>query len=331
MDNKKLSALKSTIDAIEKEHGKGSIILLGEKAGKIEHLPTGLLQLDKAIGIGGLPKGRIIEIVGQEAVGKTLIASSLIAETQANGGVCALVDAEHAFDPNFAKLNGVKVDDLFVSQPDNGEAALDITEKLICSNAVDVVVVDSVAALVPKAEIEGAMGEAQMGLQARLMSQAMRKLAALISKSKCTVVFINQYRKKLGLVFGNPNVPTGGEALKFYASIRMEVSRKGNPEYNMSDGSKQKGLQSNIKIIKNKVAAPFKECLFEVVPGIGLDKIGGVLDVAIELGKIKQSGAWFYFGEQKLGQGKDAAKGFLLSNVDVRSKMIEEIRKELFS
>lgn len=329
-------ALAATMANIEKDFGKGSIMVLGNsKHMDVDVMPTGIMQLDYALGVGGLPRGRIIEIYGPESSGKTLISLVAIAEVQKAGGTCAIVDAEHAFDPSFAALNGVDVSKVLISQPDSGEQALEITEQLINSNAIDLILVDSVAALVPRAELEGNMGDAQMGLQARLMSQALRKMTGAVSKSKTTVIFINQIRMKIGVMFGNPETTTGGNALKFYASIRMDVRRAGNkegPTIN-AQGQGEKGtiMTSRIKIIKNKVASPFKECKFDVVPGEGLSRLGGFVDMAVEHEVIELAGSWYSYKTDKLGQGKESAKSFLRENPKVKDTIEKELRAKLFN
>ncbi len=319
-------ALKLAIEKIEKDFGKGSIMKLGDKATvNVDAIPTGALSLDVALGIGGIPRGRIIEIYGPESSGKTTLAQHIVAECQKKGGIAAFVDAEHALDPEYARNLGVQVDDLLISQPDTGEQALDITEELVRSGAVDIVVVDSVAALVPKAEIEGTMEDQQMGLQARLMSKALRKLTGIIGKTNTTVIFINQLRMKIGVMYGNPETTTGGNALKYYASVRMEIRRveglKGE------DGDI--GNHVRVKVLKNKVAPPFRTAEFDIVFGKGISKIGNILDVAVNLDIVKKAGAWFSYKEEKLGQGREKAKEFLEQNPDILSEVETLVREKL--
>ncbi|MGN0031864.1 MAG: recombinase RecA [Candidatus Gastranaerophilaceae bacterium] len=319
-------ALKLAIEKIEKDFGKGSIMKLGDKATvNVDAIPTGALSLDVALGIGGIPRGRIIEIYGPESSGKTTLAQHIVAECQKKGGIAAFVDAEHALDPEYARNLGVQVDDLLISQPDTGEQALDITEELVRSGAVDIVVVDSVAALVPKAEIEGTMEDQQMGLQARLMSKALRKLTGIIGKTNTTVIFINQLRMKIGVMYGNPETTTGGNALKYYASVRMEIRRveglKGE------DGDI--GNHVRVKVLKNKVAPPFRTAEFDIVFGKGISKIGNILDVAVNLDIVKKAGAWFSYKEEKLGQGREKAKEFLEQNPDILAEVETLVREKL--
>ena len=317
----KLAALNNAVAAIEKNYGKGSIMKLGDSGANIdiEAIPTGSISLDVALGVGGVPRGRIIEIYGPESSGKTTVALHMIAEAQKRNGIAGFIDAEHALDPQYAKKIGVDIDNLYISQPDNGEQALEIAETMIRSGALDIVIVDSVAALVPKAEIEGDMDDQQVGLHARLMSKAMRKLTGVINRSNCAVVFINQLREKVGIMFGNPEVTTGGRALKFYSSVIIDV-RKGEP---IKDGGEIIGSRTKIKIKKNKVAPPFKECEFDIIYGQGISRIGEVLDLAVELEIIKKSGSWFSYEGQKLGQGRDNAKKALKENPDML-KAVEE-------
>jgi len=325
-NDERLKALKLAIDKIEKDFGKGSIMKLGDKASlNVEAIPTGSLALDVALGIGGVPRGRIIEIYGPESSGKTTLAQHIVAECQKRGGIAAFVDAEHALDPEYARNLGVKVDDLLISQPDTGEQALDITEELVRSGAVDVVVVDSVAALVPKAEIEGSMEDQQMGLQARLMSKALRKLTGVIGKTNTTVIFINQLRMKIGVMYGNPETTTGGNALKYYASVRMEIKRV---EGLKGDGE-DVGNHVRVRILKNKVAPPFRTAEFDIIFGKGICKIGNILDVAVDLEIVKKAGSWFSFNDEKLGQGRDKSKEFLANNPEILNTVETLVREKL--
>lgn len=318
--DEKKKVLELALSQIERQFGKGSIMRLGDSVKlDVASISTGIMSLDSALGIGGIPRGRVIEIFGPESSGKTTLTLCIISEVQNRGGIAAFIDAEHAFDPTYAKTVGVKLDDLLVSQPDTGEQALEIAETLIRSNAVDVVVVDSVAALVPKAEIEGSMGDAQMGLQARLMSQALRKLTAAISKSKTSVIFINQIREKIGVMFGSPETTTGGRALKFYSSVRIDLRRIGAITHN----GQNIGSKVRAKVVKNKVAPPFKETEFEIFYNEGISKINNLIDAATELNLIAKAGSWFAFKERKLGQGKDQVKKVLLED----KKLYQEIRK----
>ncbi|HZJ30008.1 MAG TPA: recombinase RecA [Vicinamibacterales bacterium] len=320
-------AIDIAVGQIEKQFGKGSIMRLGQRnsVGPIPSISTGSISIDYALGIGGLPRGRVTEIFGPESSGKTTLALQVIAEAQKAGGMAAFVDAEHALDAQYAQKLGVDLENLLVSQPDNGEQALEIVEVLIRSNSVDVVVVDSVAALVPKAEIEGEMGEAQMGLQARLMSQALRKLTGVVSKSNTTLVFINQLREKIGVMFGNPETTTGGRALKFYASVRIDIRRIAS----IKDGDQFIGGRTRVKVVKNKVAPPFREAEFDIMYGEGISREGDLLDLAVEKRIVEKSGAWFAYGGERLGQGRENAKQFLRENVDVRRAIDERVRKEL--
>jgi len=325
-NDERSKALKLAIEKIEKDFGKGSIMKLGDKtAVNVEAIPTGALSLDVALGIGGVPRGRIIEIYGPESSGKTTLAQHIVAECQKKGGIAAFVDAEHALDPEYARALGVQVDDLLISQPDTGEQALDITEELVRSGAVDIVVVDSVAALVPKAEIEGSMEDQQMGLQARLMSKALRKLAGVIGKTNTTVVFINQLRMKIGVMYGNPETTTGGNALKYYASVRLDIRRT---EGVKSDGE-DIGNHVRVRVLKNKVAPPFRTAEFDIIFGKGICKIGNILDVAVNLDIVKKAGSWFSFNEEKLGQGRDKAKEFLVENPDILAQVETLVREKL--
>jgi recombination protein RecA len=320
-------AIDIAVSQIEKQFGKGSIMRLGQRnaIAPIEAISTGSISIDYALGIGGVPRGRVTEIFGPESSGKTTLALQVIAEAQRAGGMAAFVDAEHALDAQYAQKLGVDLENLLVSQPDNGEQALEIVEVLVRSNSVDVVVVDSVAALVPKAEIEGEMGEAQMGLQARLMSQALRKLTGVVAKSKTTLVFINQLREKIGVMFGNPETTTGGRALKFYASVRIDIRRIAS----IKDGDQVIGGRTRVKIVKNKVAPPFREAEFDVMYGEGISREGDLLDLAVEKRIVEKSGAWFAFSGERLGQGRENAKQFLRDNPDVRQTLEERVRKEL--
>ena len=319
-------ALKLAIEKIEKDFGKGSIMKLGDKpAVSVETIPTGALALDVALGVGGIPRGRIIEIYGPESSGKTTLAQHIVAECQKKGGIAAFVDAEHALDPEYARNLGVNIDELLISQPDTGEQALDITEELVRSGAVDVIVVDSVAALVPKAEIEGSMEDQQMGLQARLMSKALRKLTGIIGKTNTTVIFINQLRQKIGVMYGNPETTTGGNALKYYASVRLEIKRV---EGLKGDGE-DIGNHVRVRILKNKVAPPFRTAEFDIIFGKGICKIGNILDVAVDLDIVKKAGSWFSFNDDKLGQGRDKAKEFLAANPEILNQVETLVREKL--
>jgi recombination protein RecA len=320
-------AIDIAVGQIEKQFGKGSIMRLGQRNAitPIASISTGSISIDYALGIGGLPRGRVTEIFGPESSGKTTLALQVIAEAQKAGGMAAFVDAEHALDAQYAQKLGVDLENLLVSQPDNGEQALEIVEVLIRSNSVDVVVVDSVAALVPKAEIEGEMGEAQMGLQARLMSQALRKLTGVVSKSNTTLIFINQLREKIGVMFGNPETTTGGRALKFYASVRIDIRRIAS----IKDGDQVVGGRTRVKVVKNKVAPPFREAEFDVMYGEGISREGDLLDLAVEKRIVEKSGAWFAYSGERLGQGRENAKQFLKDNPDVRRGIDERVRKEL--
>lgn len=321
--NDKNKALDAAINQIEKQYGKGSIMRLGENFKmNIEVIPTGSLDLDIALGIGGLPKGRVIEVFGPESSGKTTVALHAVAESQKAGGIAAFIDAEHALDPSYAKKLGVDVDNLIISQPDTGEQGLEITEALVRSGAVDIVVVDSVAALVPKAEIEGEMGDSHIGLQARLMSQALRKLAGSISKSQTIVIFINQLREKVGVMFGNPETTTGGRALKFYSSVRLDVRRIDS----IKQGDNVIGNRTRIRVVKNKVAPPFKTAEFDIMYGEGISKEGNILDVGVNSDIITKSGSWYSYGEYKMGQGRESAKDFLKDNPDVTKEVETKVR-----
>ena len=321
----KQKALEAALAQIEKQFGKGSVMKLGDKGAnmQIETTPTGCLSLDLALGLGGIPKGRIIEVYGPESSGKTTVALHMVAEVQKRGGIAGFIDAEHALDPVYAKNIGVDVDNLYISQPDNGEQALEIAETMVRSGAVDIIIVDSVAALVPKAEIEGDMGDAHVGLQARLMSQALRKLTAVISKSKCTVIFINQLREKVGVMFGNPEVTTGGRALKFYSSIRMDVRRTET----LKQGGEIVGNRTRIKVVKNKIAPPFKEAEFDIMFGEGISREGDILDLAANTGVVNKSGAWYAYNGEKIGQGRENAKVYLKQNPAVCQEIEEKVRE----
>ena len=322
----KLKALDAAISQIEKQYGKGSIMKLGDNSAhmNVETIPTGSLSLDIALGLGGLPKGRIIEIYGPESSGKTTVALHAVAEVQKRGGIAGFIDAEHALDPAYAKNIGVNIDELYISQPDCGEQALEITETMVRSGAVDIVIVDSVAALVPKAEIDGDMGDSHVGLQARLMSQALRKLTAVISKSNCIVIFINQLREKVGVMFGNPETTTGGRALKFYSSVRMDVRRIES----LKQAGEVVGNRTRVKIVKNKVAPPFKEAEFDIMFGKGISKEGDILDLAADCGIIVKSGAWYAYNGDKIGQGRENAKTYLRENPLVCEEVEAKVREK---
>lgn len=327
MQQEKVKALENAIIQIERQHGKGSIMRLGEASAnmQVDVIPTGALTLDLALGVGGVPRGRVVEIYGPESSGKTTVALHIIAEAQKLGGIAAFIDAEHALDPNYAKRLGVDTDNLLISQPDTGEQALEIAEALVRSGAVDVVTVDSVAALVPKAEIEGEMGDSHVGLQARLMSQAMRKLTGAISKSKTTAIFINQIREKVGIMFGNPEVTSGGRALKFYSSVRLEVRRVET----LRQGTEILGNRTKVKIVKNKLAPPFREAEFDILFGQGISKEGCILDVATDLGIATRTGTWYSYGETRLGQGKDNSRNFLKENPDLATELETKVREKV--
>ncbi|MBQ8668874.1 recombinase RecA [bacterium] len=326
ISDERSKALKLAIEKIEKDFGKGSIMKLGDKTTvNVDAIPTGALSLDVALGIGGIPRGRIIEIYGPESSGKTTLAQHIVAECQKKGGIAAFVDAEHALDPEYARNLGVQVDDLLISQPDTGEQALDITEELVRSGAVDIVVVDSVAALVPKAEIEGSMEDQQMGLQARLMSKALRKLTGIIGKTNTTVIFINQLRMKIGVMYGNPETTTGGNALKYYASVRMEIKRTET----LKGDEGEIGNHVRVRVLKNKVAPPFRTAEFDIIFGQGISKVGNILDVAVNLDIVKKAGAWFSYNDEKLGQGREKAKEFLEQNPEVLAEVEKLVREKL--
>ena len=324
INEEKQKALEAALGQIEKQYGKGSVMKLGESGAnmQVETVPTGSLSLDIALGVGGVPKGRIIEIYGPESSGKTTVALHMVAEVQKRGGIAGFIDAEHALDPVYAKNIGVDIDNLYISQPDNGEQALEITETMVRSGAVDIVIVDSVAALVPKAEIDGDMGDSHVGLQARLMSQALRKLTAVISKSNCVVIFINQLREKVGVMFGNPETTTGGRALKFYSSIRLDVRRVET----LKQGGEMVGNHTRIKVVKNKVAPPFKQAEFDIMFGTGISKEGDILDLAADCGIVNKSGAWYAYNGDKIGQGRENAKLFLKEHTDICDEIEKKVR-----
>lgn len=326
MADDKLKVLKLALDKIEKDYGKGSVMMLGDKQkDTMDVISTGSIGLDVALGVGGLPRGRIIEIYGPESSGKTTIAIHTIAQAQKKGGICAIIDAEHAFDASYARKLGVDVDNLIISQPDYGEQGLEIADRLISSGAVDVVVIDSVAALVPKGELDGEMGESKMGLQARLMSQALRKLTATISRTGCCCIFINQLREKIGVMFGNPETTTGGNALKFYASVRLDIRRISQ----IKDGDVASGNRTRVKVVKNKVAPPFRQVEFDIIFGEGISKVGEIIDMGVEMGFLQKSGSWFSYGESKIGQGRDAVKQFLFDNPEMMDEIEGKIRAAL--
>jgi recombination protein RecA len=322
----KLKALQLTLDKLDKTYGKGTVMKMGDKAiEEVETISSGSLGIDLALGVGGYPKGRVIEIYGPESSGKTTLTLHAIAEAQKAGGIAAFIDAEHAFDRNYAEKLGVDIENLIISQPDNGEQALEIAENLIRSGAIDIVVIDSVAALTPKSEIEGEMGDSKMGLHARLMSQALRKLTGTISKTNCTVFFINQLREKIGVMFGNPETTTGGNALKFYASVRLDIRRSTQ----IKDGDNVLGNRTKVKVVKNKVAPPFKVAEFDIMYGEGISKTGEILDLAVEFEIIKKAGSWFSYGETKLGQGRDAVKSLIKDNPELADELEEKIKAKI--
>lgn len=323
--NEKKKALDLAVSQIEKQFGKGSIMRLGENIKmELDVIPTGSLSLDLALGIGGIPRGRIIEIYGPESSGKTTVALHVIAEAQKNGGIAAFIDAEHALDPSYSKKLGVDTDNLIISQPDTGEQALEIAEALVRSGAIDIVVVDSVAALVPKAEIEGEMGDSHIGLQARLMSQALRKLAGAINKSNTTCIFINQLREKVGVMFGNPETTSGGRALKFYASVRLDIRRIDS----IKQGDEILGNRTRVRVVKNKVAPPFKQAEFDIMYGLGISREGNILDVAVDSDIIKKAGSWYSYGDHRLGQGRENAKDFLRDNPEIYAEIESQVRSK---
>ena len=325
MNEDKVRALDAAIGQIEKQFGKGSVMKLGDSSANmnVETVPTGSLSLDIALGLGGIPKGRIVEIYGPESSGKTTVALHMVAEVQKRGGIAGFIDAEHALDPAYAKNIGVDIDNLYISQPDNGEQALEITETMVRSGAIDIVIVDSVAALVPKAEIDGDMGDSHMGLQARLMSQALRKLTAVVSKTNCIVIFINQLREKLGVMFGNPETTTGGRALKFYSSIRMDVRRIES----LKQAGEVVGNRTRVKVVTNKVAPPFKEAEFDIVFGKGISRVGDILDLAVKLDIIQKSGAWFAYNNAKIGQGRENAKLYIEEHPEMMAEVEHQVRE----
>jgi recombination protein RecA len=326
LNAEKLKALQLTMDKLDKTFGKGTVMKLGDNPSvEVETIPTGSLTLDLALGVGGLPKGRVVEIYGPESSGKTTLAIHAIAEVQKQGGIAAIVDAEHAFDQFYAQKLGVDIDNLLISQPDNGEQALEIADNLIRSGAIDLLVVDSVAALTPKAEIEGEMGDSQMGLQARLMSKALRKLTGSINKANCCCIFINQLRDKIGVMFGNPETTTGGNALKFYSSVRIDIRRSSQ----IKDGDEVIGNRVKVKIVKNKVAPPFRKAEFDIMYGEGISKSGEILDLGVDLGIIGKSGSWFSYGETRLGQGRDAVKGIIRDNPELMEELEVKIKEAL--
>ncbi len=328
VNQEKLKVLKAVMDKIEKDFGKGSIMRMNsDEVTDIPVIPSGSITLDVALGVGGYPKGRVIEIFGPESSGKTTLAIHAIAEAQKQGGIAAFIDAEHAFDSYYAQKLGVDVGNLLVSQPDNGEQALEIADSLIRSSAIDIIVIDSVAALTPKAEIEGEMGDSKMGLQARLMSQALRKLTASISKTKTVCIFINQLRDKIGVIYGNPETTTGGNALKFYASVRIDIRRTSV----IKDGEEQLGTRARVKVVKNKVAPPFKKAEFDIMFGEGISKLGEIIDLAVDYGIIKKSGSWFSYGDTKIGQGRDAVKDFLTTNTEICNEVEAKVRETMMA
>jgi len=325
-NKEKLKALQLTLDKIEKGYGKGTIMKLGDNAIEdVMVIPSGSISLDVALGVGGYPRGRVVEIYGPESSGKTTLAIHAIAEAQKNGGIAAFVDAEHAFDRFYARKLGVDIENLYISQPDNGEQALEITDHLIRSGAIDIIVIDSVAALTPKSEIEGEMGDSKVGLQARLMSQALRKLTANINRTNTTCIFINQLREKIGVMFGNPETTTGGNALKFYASVRLDIRRIGQ----LKEGDEIQGNRTRVKVVKNKLAPPFRKAEFDILYGVGISKTGELIDLGVELNIIKKSGSWFSYGETRLGQGRDAVKNLMKDNPELAEEIETKIKEAL--
>jgi len=323
----KLKALKLTLDKLDKTYGKGTVMKMGDSAVEdVDVIPTGSLGLDVALGVGGYPRGRVIEIYGPESSGKTTLTLHAMAEAQKKGGIAAFIDAEHAFDRTYAEKLGVDIENLIISQPDNGEQALEIADNLIRSGAIDIVIIDSVAALTPKSEIEGEMGDSKMGLHARLMSQALRKLTGSISKTKCTVIFINQLREKIGVMFGNPETTTGGNALKFYASVRLDIRRSTQIKDNDSNAT---GNKTRVKVVKNKVAPPFKQAEFDIMYGEGISKVGEVIDLGVDFEIIKKAGSWFSYDDTKLGQGRDAVKALLLDNPELMEELEKKIKDSI--
>ncbi len=329
LKEEKMKALDAALANIEKQFGKGSVMKLGESTANfnVESIPTGALSLDIALGLGGVPKGRVVEIYGPESSGKTTVALHMVAEVQKRGGIAGFIDAEHALDPVYAKNIGVDIDNLYISQPDSGEQALDIAETMVRSGAVDIIIIDSVAALVPKAEIDGDMGDAHVGLQARLMSQALRKLTPVVSKNNCVVIFINQLREKVGILFGNPETTTGGRALKFYASVRMDVRKIET----LKQGGEVIGNRTRVKVVKNKVAPPFREAEFDIMFGRGISIEGDVLDLAVNINVVQKSGAWFAYNGEKIGQGRENAKQFLLEHPDIMEEIDKKVRAHYFN
>ena len=326
LDDNKMKALDAALAQIEKQFGKGSVMKLGDQGSNmnVETVPTGCLSLDIALGLGGIPKGRIVEIYGPESSGKTTVALHMVAEVQKRGGIAGFIDAEHALDPVYARNIGVDIDNLYISQPDNGEQALEITETMVRSGAVDIIIVDSVAALVPRAEIEGEMGDSHVGLQARLMSQALRKLTGVISKSNATVIFINQLREKVGIMFGNPETTTGGRALKFYASIRMDVRRTES----LKQGGEVVGNHTRVKVVKNKIAPPFREAEFDIMFGKGISREGDILDLAANVNVVNKSGAWYAYNGNKIGQGRENTKAYLSQHPEIMDEIERKVRME---
>lgn len=324
----KLKALQLTMDKLDKTYGKGAVMRMGDSAiEKVEYIPSGSLGLDMALGIGGYPRGRVVEIYGPESSGKTTLTLHAIAEVQKQGGIAAFIDAEHAFDRTYAEALGINTEDLIISQPDNGEQALEITDNLIRSGAIDLIVIDSVAALTPKSEIEGEMGDSKMGLQARLMSQALRKLTSTISKTKCCCIFINQLREKIGVMFGNPETTTGGNALKFYSSVRLDIRRTSQ----IKDTEGVSGNRARVKVVKNKLAPPFRQAEFDIMYGMGISKVGEIIDLGVDNEIVKKSGSWFSYGDTKLGQGRDAVRQLLLDNPELADEIENKIKEAILA